>query len=46
MNLTYFHPKRRRNVENNILVNIRCVIKTSEVTTLARTLENNICLAS
>jgi len=44
MNLTYFHPKKRVNMQNknNNLVNIRFVTKTSDLRKLSENIRSDV----
>jgi len=44
MNLTYFRPKMRGNVENNSPVNIKIVDKTSDIRNLSENITSDIML--
>jgi len=44
MNLTYFQPRKRRNVENNnnCLLNIRFVAKTSDMRNFSQNIRSDV----
>jgi len=44
MNLTHFHPKSIKNVgnKNNILVNIRFLVKTSDIRNFSQNIRSDI----
>ena len=44
MNLAYFHPKMRGNVEKNNPVNIRFVAKTSDIRNLSENITSDVML--